>query len=203
MSEQIIEHVGNEHKFKTTKNRFSMDYRPQIESGEYQVTRDGKPVQIVKWDCKGSCPILAVVEGEDGSDKAMFFTEQGCDFTEGLWLTVEIPCVYNELEWAIESLIEKIDSDYACEIPSYNEYIKEFAPIVMKAAENLLPKWKKVTGELYCKEAVLAKRADGQQLINQTDIFEGYTVAADHTLTPNNYKYYIKISELEKLPIDE
>lgn len=37
-----------------TKN-FSMVYRPQIESGDYSLICDGKPIQIVKWDCKGPC----------------------------------------------------------------------------------------------------------------------------------------------------
>jgi hypothetical protein len=179
-----------------------MDYRPQIESGDYDVTCNGKPIQIVKWDCKGPCPILCVMQGYDGNDEPKFFTEKGCTIDEKLWLYVEIPNNYNEVELAIESLISKIDGDYAVFMHSYSEYIKEFAPIIIKAVENMsMPKWHKVTGEIYSKEAVLVKRVDDQQV--QPPIFEGYTVAADHTLTPNNYKYYIKVSELEKLPIEE
>lgn len=118
-----------------TKN-FSMVYRPQIESGDYSLICDGKPIQIVKWDCKGPCPILGVMEGDGGKDDALFFTEQGCTLNEKLWLYVEVPNNYNDFERAIESLIGKIDGDYAIYMHSYDEYIKEFGPVIMKAAEK-------------------------------------------------------------------
>ena len=113
-----------------------MDYRPQIESGEYSLTCDGKPIQIVKWDCKGLCPILGVMEGDGGKDDALFFTEKGCTLNEKLWLYVEMPNNYNDFERAIESLVSKIDADYAIFMYSCDEYVKQFAPVIMKAAEK-------------------------------------------------------------------
>ena len=40
---------------------FSIDYRPQIESGEYKVeTRNGLPVRIICWDRKHGYPIVGL-----------------------------------------------------------------------------------------------------------------------------------------------
>lgn len=56
---------------------FSIDYRSQIESGEYKVkTRFGEPVEIVKWDCRGEYPILACIFDGDTDDSA-FFSNDG------------------------------------------------------------------------------------------------------------------------------
>lgn len=41
------------------KIAFDIKYRPEIESGELKVvTGKGKPVNIIKWDMVGRCPIL-------------------------------------------------------------------------------------------------------------------------------------------------
>lgn len=115
---------------------FGMGYKPQIESGEYSVICNGRPIEIVKWDCKGLCPILGVQENADGEQEALFFKENGCTLNEKLWLYVEIPNNYTKFEQAIEKLICEIDSDCACYIHNVDKYIKEFAPIIMKAAED-------------------------------------------------------------------
>ena len=48
---------------------FSIDYRPQIESGEYKVeTRDGRPVKIIYWEAKGPAPIIGLFMTDDGSE---------------------------------------------------------------------------------------------------------------------------------------
>ena len=45
---------------------FDLQYRSQIESGEYKVVTDmGESVEIVKWNCRGRCPILAVIDDGD------------------------------------------------------------------------------------------------------------------------------------------
>ena len=50
------------------KRPFDIKFKPQIESGEYKVeTKDGRPVEIVKWDLRsphGSAPILAIIYGD-------------------------------------------------------------------------------------------------------------------------------------------
>ena len=119
---------------------FDIKYKNHIESGEYEVTCDGKPVQIVKWDCKGPCPILGVRDGDDGKADAMFFKNEGCTLNEKAWLYVDIPTKYNECEWAISELVERIDGDCAIFMNSYEEYVKEFAPKIMDAAISVLSK---------------------------------------------------------------
>lgn len=70
---------------------FDISYREKIESGEASVVTDcGEPVEIVKWDCKGRCPILAVIDDGDTSDSC-FFKEDGGSLNEKdrLYLLVE------------------------------------------------------------------------------------------------------------------
>lgn len=60
---------------------FDIKYRPQIESGEYKVVTDcGEPVEIVKWDCKGKHPILAVIDDGDTHDSC-FYSEHGISYS--------------------------------------------------------------------------------------------------------------------------
>lgn len=67
---------------------FDIIFRPQIESGKYKVvTACGVPVEIVKWDCKGRCPILAVWE-EDGTSCCRFLTEHGSTENEKEWFYI-------------------------------------------------------------------------------------------------------------------
>lgn len=58
---------------------FDIKYKSQIESGEYKVeTRDGRPVEILKWNAKakdGAC-IIASIE-EDGEEEAYQFFPNG------------------------------------------------------------------------------------------------------------------------------
>lgn len=197
-----------------TKN-FSMVYRPQIESGDYSLICDGKPIQIVKWDCNGPCPILGVMEGDGGKDDALFFTEQGCTLNEKLWLYVEMPNNYNEFERAIESLISKIDGDYAIFMHSFDEYVKEFAPIIMKAAEDEIartfngnyawlkgreqayknmkvPMWKQVEADVeypFCITREMDANGDWHYSMSSGRIYDGCQ--------------YILLAELELLPIKE
>ena len=52
---------------------FDLQYRSQIESGEYKVVTDmGEPVEIVKWNCRGRCPILAVIDDGDTDDSCFY-----------------------------------------------------------------------------------------------------------------------------------
>jgi len=77
------------------KIAFDIKFRPQIERGEYKVvTSDGRPVEIIKWDCRGQAPILVLVAGSD-ADESYFFTERGCTLNEKEWLYIEV----GELKW--------------------------------------------------------------------------------------------------------
>lgn len=64
------------------KIAFDIKYRPEIEAGKYKVvTGHGEPVEIVKWDCRGKYPILAVIDDGD-TDDCTFFHEDGVGCTE-------------------------------------------------------------------------------------------------------------------------
>lgn len=58
---------------------FSIDYRPQIESGEYKVeTRDDRPVRIICWDASyEDLPIVGLIGGRERPD---IFTREGSFF---------------------------------------------------------------------------------------------------------------------------
>ena len=46
---------------------FDLKYRSEIEDKQYHLeTKDGKPVEIVKWDSNGLAPIVALVEMREG-----------------------------------------------------------------------------------------------------------------------------------------
>lgn len=48
-------------------------YRPALESGELTATTEfGEAVEIVKWDCKGKYPILAVIDDGDTDDSCFY-----------------------------------------------------------------------------------------------------------------------------------
>ena len=59
------------------QREFNMSYKQDIIDGKVKVVTDcGEMVEIVKWDCKGSHPILAVINDGDTSDTC-FYDEEG------------------------------------------------------------------------------------------------------------------------------
>lgn len=62
------------------KTKSFINYRSQIESGILRVVTDlGEPVEIVKWNCRGKYPILAVISSGD-TDDSCFYSEEGISF---------------------------------------------------------------------------------------------------------------------------
>lgn len=59
---------------------FDIKFRPQIESGEYEVvTRSGKPARIVCWDMNDDVyPIVALVSDDSFRERANSYTILGC-----------------------------------------------------------------------------------------------------------------------------
>lgn len=96
-----------------SKISFDIKYRPQIESGEYKVVTDvGEPVEVVKWDCKGKCPILAVIDDGDTQDSC-FYDENGVSYSgkECIYiLTNELELT--EFERELDSCVENIQNSY-------------------------------------------------------------------------------------------
>ena len=59
------------------KREFDLSYKQDIIDGKVKVVTDcGEPVEIVKWNCKGNYPILAVIDDGDTSDSC-FYDEEG------------------------------------------------------------------------------------------------------------------------------
>lgn len=83
---------------------FSIDYKPQIESGEYKVeTRDGRTVRIICWDAKGPSPIIGLFMADNGGEA----TTQ--NYPNGRW-----------------SEYESYESDYDLFIVTPEEELTEF-----------------------------------------------------------------------------
>jgi hypothetical protein len=72
------------------RKRFDISYREKIERGECRViTQFGEPAEIVKWNCKGRFPILAVIDDGDTSD-ACFYNIYGSTLCgDELWVIEE------------------------------------------------------------------------------------------------------------------
>jgi hypothetical protein len=63
---------------------FDLNYKEKIIKGEIKVvTNAGEPVEIVKWDCVGSYPILAAIYDGNATDSCFFdkdgFSKSGTD----------------------------------------------------------------------------------------------------------------------------
>ena len=107
------------------------NYRPALESGELSAfTEFGEPVEIVKWDCKGKYPILAVIYDGD-TDDSCFYDEYGVSMS-GSELTVrktEEVREDNFPEGFIQTTREYLDS-----------FIEDgyFPPEIVEAAEKIV-----------------------------------------------------------------
>lgn len=61
------------------EGNFNIDVAREISAGHITgqiVTRDGYPVRIICWDCKGSFPIIGLVE-YDSFERAEHYTNDG------------------------------------------------------------------------------------------------------------------------------
>ena len=90
------------------KKPFDQFFKPEIESGKYKVvTEHGEPVEIVKWNCKGQYPILAVIDDGDTHDAAFFRGNgEGMGTEDKLFLITDEPEELTEFEKAVEELYE-------------------------------------------------------------------------------------------------
>ena len=142
-----------------TKIPFDIKYRPQIESGEYKVeTRDGRSVEIVKWDFRnlhGKTPILAIIHGDYDYNRA--YSEDGYSIFESDKLFIVTPEEeLTEFEKAIKDMIKPyaawpddifkeesakllflareqfIKDGYVIEKKAFHDAIKKVSPEVMK-----------------------------------------------------------------------
>lgn len=131
------------------RKKFDIKYRPQIESGEYKVVTDcGESVEIVKWNCKGKCPILAVIDDGDTSDSC-FFTEDGSSLNEKDWLYIETP----------ESELTEFEQAVGVSIGSWNAKSEESKARVREVANKLLKLARKQLDSEYEEQIKAAYKA--------------------------------------------
>lgn len=62
----------------------------------------------------------------------------------------------------------------------------------MNIVEEVQNRWISVEKEIYIKDPVLAQLKD----IKENDVFKGYVVCADHTLTPDVYQRYMPLNNI-------
>lgn len=131
---------------------FSIEYRPQIESGEYKVeTKAGCPVRIVCWDMACELPILGLVllNDEKAEEMAVGFTNEGTNlFGEPLYdkLFIVTPePEMSEFEHSVTNFIKSIlnlpkDKDGCHMTADIVNTIDKYAPELLEAAKDQLRK---------------------------------------------------------------
>lgn len=128
---------------------FSIDYRPQIESGEYKVeTRDGKPVRIICWDKKSEKKygyhIVGLVEFGPQHEESTYYTIDGKgrlkDKEPELFVVIPEPEL-TEFEKALADTIGYAISQSVVE-PNYETYkfVKDWSERLLNAAKKELCK---------------------------------------------------------------
>lgn len=122
--------VYEEEEKEETRTPFSQ-YRPALESGDLvAVTEFGEPVEIVKWNCRGKYPILAIIDDGD-TDDSCFYDIFGVSMSGSQLTTVKASEVHKKdyPEGFIQTVCEYLDN-----------FVEDryFPSEVLEAAEKLL-----------------------------------------------------------------
>lgn len=101
-----------------------IEKRKEIESGKYKVfTNHGEPAEIVKWNCRGKYPILAVMYDGDTDDCA-FYDAEGKGICDGSYLVLkDADKVWSDYEKAFD----KIAMEYSVDKRHANDCVKEYS----------------------------------------------------------------------------
>lgn len=145
---------------------FDIKLWPEIESGRYKVvTEHGEPVEIVKWDCKGKYPILAVINDGD-TDDSCFFGPDGTSPSskEKLFILTDEPEL-TEFEKAVEAIYE------SCGVKELR--IKEKAAKLLGIAYYQFEEKREKDGIVTISKNVLQKLLDDKYK-------EGYECCQEH-----------------------
>ena len=169
---------------------FDMRHRPQIESGEYKVvTEMGEPVEIVKWNCRGLTPILAVIDDGD-TDDSCFYKEDGVSLSgsDRLYvLTPNLPCP--EFEQALADILMHREYEGSTET---DEDIEKGSIPFKEAAKQLAPQLMEIARKEIMKDVPKLrsfwKTADHPQIIDEKLVIGDYLIA---------------LSEIMRLPKEE
>lgn len=147
---------------------FDIKLWPEIESGRYKVaTEHGEPVEIVKWDCKGKYPILAVISDGD-TDDSCFYGPDGVSPSskEKLFILTDEPDELTEFEKAVKEAILAWHNpkEWAPE----DSFIREIAEKPLAAAREQIHREHSEKGIRYITDKELAdylrrERIDGYE----------------------------------------
>lgn len=129
---------------------FDIKYRPQIESGEYEViylsynTKEESPVRIICWDCDNEYFIVALIINSAGHERVAVFQEEGIDNNHPHQGTLLIVTPEEELSEFENRLCEILDSAINYQIHSTHEEtikdVKKLAPELLAIAREQLIK---------------------------------------------------------------
>lgn len=135
------------------KIQFNIKYKEEIETKKIQViTREGKPVDVIKWDLSGDRPILAVIKDSEDYEYPLAYRENGSlgDPGEGidkldLFMIIDEPSEeLNEFEKAVgEWIYGGVDEELNVE------------SVIKTAARELLTLARKVLADEYDGKAML------------------------------------------------
>lgn len=194
---------------------FDIEFRPQIESGEYKVeTRDGKPARILCWDKVDEFGqyIVALVQYTPEHENMISVCEDGIykgTYGHGYDLFIITPePELSEFEKAVGA--EIFDTPFNAEqvkvIREESMKLLSLAKDEIYSHESLVEYAKKAKADGKAealKDLPRWKKATGKERFNERMI----VLAGDNDLLCTNYaeegEYYISFSVLEKLPKED
>ena len=179
-----------------TKIPFSIAYRPQVESGEYKVvTREDRPVEIIKWDLKGEFPVVGVYYDEKNERETVVqVTRKGlcsirpCDeYSDDFFVLIEEQSPLPEFVEDVLDIINRLSITGLTD-EAGRKVGQRILDKARRQFEKDMPKWKKVAEVHSFDEGISIRNTpDGDVLVLNTD----------------GNKYFLNINELLKLPKEE
>lgn len=140
---------------------FDIKLWPEIESGRYKVvTEHGEPVEIVKWDCKGKYPILAVINDGD-TDDSCFFGPDGTSPSskEKLFILTDEPEL-TEFEKRLAEILDYAMANPVNTSPQIAEQAKKLSPELLGIAYYQFEEKREKDGIVPISKSVLQKLLD-------------------------------------------
>ena len=191
---------------------FNIKYREQIESGEYRVeTRDGRKVEIMKWDAKGRCPIIALVTESEDMEAARHYYEDGTDESRNGYsdlFVIKDEAVPTEFENALLDIVMA-----GAGINSFTKLRKfvveksqELLSIARKEFEEEVPRWTRCNNNVY-DSCLVCKMIDrGAPLFYAVSSPKFYAISSPKEMKEEEWKeedWYIPLRQLARLPRNE
>lgn len=154
---------------------FDIKLWPEIESGRYKVvTEHGEPVEIVKWDCKGKYPILAVINDGD-TDDSCFYGPDGVSPSskEKLFILTDEPEELTEFEKRLAEILDYAMANPVDTSPQIAEQAKKLSPELLGIAYYQFEEKREKDGIVTISKNILQKMLDDKYK-------EGYECCQEH-----------------------